>query len=284
MKLLRFGEPGQEKPGILDANGVIRDISGKVDDINSAMLGDSALQSLRGLTLEDLPAVEGSPRLGSPISDIRKILCIGLNYSDHAEESGMAVPAEPVLFMKADTSITGPHDDVIIPQNSTKLDWEVELGVIIGKTAHYVDEADALDYVAGYCVVNDISERAFQVDGTGQWVKGKSHDSFCPLGPTLTTRDEIPDPQKLDLWLDIDGERVQTGSTRLMVFGVAHIISYVSRFMTLRPGDLISTGTPPGVGMGFKPPRYLSAGQNMKLGIQGLGEISQQVVAFRRSV
>ena len=282
MKLLRFGEAGAEKPGAIDADGRIRDLSAHVQDIGPDELDDDVIDRLRGLDLSSLPAVPASIRRGPPVSNIRKVICIGLNYSDHAAESGMAIPAEPVVFMKADTSITGPGDNVIIPLVSKKLDWEVELGVIIGKTAHYIEEADALEHVAGYCVVNDVSEREFQLEGTGQWVKGKSHDSFCPLGPELTTRDEVPDPQSLDLWLDVDGERVQTGNTSKMIFSVAHVVSYLSRFMTLRPGDLISTGTPPGVGAGFKPPRYLSAGQTMKLGVQGLGEISQKVVNHSR--
>ena len=282
MKLLRFGEAGAEKPGAIDADGRIRDLSAHVQDIRPDELDDAVIERLRALDLSSLPAVPASIRRGPPVSNIRKVICIGLNYSDHAAESGMAIPAEPVVFMKADTSITGPNDDVIIPLVSKKLDWEVELGVIIGKTAHYIEEADALDHVAGYCVVNDVSEREFQLEGTGQWVKGKSHDSFCPLGPELTTRDEVPDPQSLDLWLDVDGERVQTGNTSKMIFSVAHVVSYLSRFMTLRPGDLISTGTPPGVGAGFKPPRYLHAGQTMKLGVQGLGEISQTVVNHPR--
>ena len=282
MKLLRFGEAGAEKPGAIDADGRIRDLSAHVDDIGPDELDDTVIDRLRAMDLSTLPAVPASIRRGPPVSNIRKIVCIGLNYSDHAEESGMPVPEEPVVFMKADTSITGPNDDVIVPLVSKKLDWEVELGVIIGKTAHYVEEANALDYVAGYCVVNDISEREFQLEGTGQWVKGKSHDSFCPLGPELTTRDEVPDPQALDLWLDVDGERVQTGNTSTMVFSVAHMVSYLSRYMTLRPGDLISTGTPPGVGLGFKPPRYLAVGQTMTLGVQGLGVISQTVVSHPR--
>lgn len=278
MKLLRYGDAGFEKPGLLDENGVIRDLSAHIDDIGPDQLEDATIARLAALDLESLPAVTENVRLGPPVSNIRKVVCIGLNYTDHAEESGMPIPEEPVVFMKADTSITGPNDDVIIPLNSKKLDWEVELGIIIGKTAQYVDEADALSHVAGYCVVNDISERGFQLEGTGQWVKGKSHDSFCPLGPVLTTRDDVPDPQNLDLWLTIDGERVQTGSTSLMIFSVAHIVSYLSQFMTLRPGDLISTGTPPGVGLGFKPPRFLKAGETMVVGISGLGEITQTVV------
>jgi len=278
MKLLRYGDAGSEKPAALDEDGRIRDLSAHIDDIGPDQLDDATLARLAALDLKSLPAVPASVRRGPPVNNIRKIVCIGLNYSDHAAESGLPIPEEPVVFMKADTSITGPNDDVIIPLVSKKLDWEVELGVIIGKTAHYVEESEALSYVAGYCVVNDVSEREFQIEGTGQWTKGKSHDSFCPVGPELTTRNEVPDPQALDLWLSIDGERVQTGSTSLMIFSVAHVVSYLSRYMTLRPGDLISTGTPPGVGLGFKPPRYLAAGQVMTLGIQGLGEISQKVV------
>ncbi|MFK7853064.1 MAG: fumarylacetoacetate hydrolase family protein [Granulosicoccus sp.] len=278
MKLLRYGDAGSEKPGALDEDGRIRDLSAHVNDIGPDQLDDASLARLAALDLKSLPAVPASVRRGPPVSNIRKIVCIGLNYSDHAAESGLPIPEEPVVFMKADTSITGPNDDVMIPLVSKKLDWEVELGVVIGKTAYYVEESDALSHVAGYCVVNDVSEREFQIEGTGQWVKGKSHDSFCPVGPELTTRDDIPDPQALDLWLDVDGERLQTGNTSLMIFSVAHIISYLSRHMTLRAGDLVITGTPPGVGLGFKPPRYLSAGQVMSLGIEGLGEISQKVV------
>ncbi len=278
MKLLRYGDAGSEKPGVLDEDGRIRDLSAHIEDIGPAQLGDATLARLAALDFANLPAVPASVRRGPPVNNIRKIVAIGLNYSDHAAESGMAIPEEPVVFMKADTSISGPNDDVIMPLVSRKLDWEVELGVVVGKTAHYVDEADALSYVAGYCVANDVSEREFQLEGTGQWVKGKSHDTFCPIGPHLTTRDEIPDPQALGLWLDVDGERVQTGNTSLMIFSVAHIISYLSRHMTLRAGDLIVTGTPPGVGAGFKPPRYLSVGQVMSLGIDNLGEISQTVV------
>jgi len=280
MKLLRFGETGSESPGALDSSGKIRDISAHVSDIGYEQLDESSLEALRAIDLEACPIVDQSVRLGQPISNVRKIVAIGLNYSDHAAEAGMPIPAEPILFMKADTSLNGPNDDVMVPADSTKLDWEVELGIVIGKTARYVPEADALDYVAGFCVVNDVSERAFQIDGTGQWVKGKSHDSFCPYGPVLTTRDEVKDVQALDLWFDVDGERVQSGNTSTMIFSAAHIVSYVSRYMTLRPGDLIPTGTPPGVGMGFKPPRYLKVGQQMSCGIEGLGEISQRVVSM----
>ena len=281
MKLLRFGQPGSEKAGAMDSAGQIRDISAHVPDIGYQQLDDSTLDQLRKIDLDSCPVVDASTRLAEPISNVRKVICVGLNYSDHAAESGMAIPAEPILFMKADTSICGPNDDVQMPVGSTKLDWEVELGIVIGKTTRYVSEENALDHVAGFCVVNDVSERAFQLDGTGQWVKGKSHDSFCPFGPVLTTRDEIPDVQALDMWLDVDGVRKQTGNTRTMIFSVAHIVSYISQTMTLRPGDLIPTGTPPGVGLGFSPPQFLSIGQRMDLGIQGLGEISQRVVAVK---
>jgi len=279
MKLLRFGAPGATKPGALDSNGVIRDISAHVGDIGYEQLDDSSLERLRLIDLQSCPSVDSSVRLDQPISNIRKIVCIGLNYSDHAAESGMAIPAEPVVFMKADTSLSAPNDDVIMPIDALKLDWEVELGIVIGKTVRNVSIESALDYVAGYCVVNDVSERATQLESTGQWTKGKSQDTFCPFGPVLTTRDEIKDVQALDLWLDIDGERVQTGNTATMIFSVAHVVSYLSHHMTLRAGDLIPTGTPPGVGLGFTPPRFLKVGQRMSLGIEGLGEISQQVAA-----
>jgi len=278
MKLLRFGQLGSEKPGALDSSGVIRDISAHIPEIGYAQLDDSSLAALRQIDLQTCPEVAPSVRLGQPVSDIRKVVCIGLNYSDHAAESGMPVPEEPVVFMKADTSLSGPNDNVVMPRGAVKLDWEVELGVVMGKTARYVSEEDALEYVAGFCVVNDVSERAAQLESTGQWVKGKSHDTHCPFGPVLTTRDEIADVHALDIWLDIDDQRIQTGNTSTMIFSVAKIISYVSQHMTLRAGDLIPTGTPPGVGLGFKPPRFLKVGESMSLGIQGLGEISQLVV------
>ncbi len=280
MKLLRFGANGNEKPGAMDEEGIIRDISAHVKDISCVNLDDKGLQALNTVNLSECPVVDPGTRLGQPVSDVRKVVCIGLNYSDHAKEAGMDIPAEPVLFMKADTALSGPNDNVVIPHRSTKLDWEVELGIVIGKTARYVDEANAMDYIAGFCVVNDVSERAFQIEGTGQWVKGKSHDSFCPFGPYLTTKDEIADVQSLDLWLDIDGKRVQSGNTNTMIFSVAHIVSYVSQHMTLRAGDLIPTGTPPGVGMGLKPQRWLKAGEVMTVGIAGLGEIQQKVVTM----
>lgn len=280
MKLLRFGESGSEKPGLLYEN-IVRDLSEHVDDINASVLSSEGQARLRAINPADLPAVDKAVRLGAPMSGVGKVICVGLNYRDHAEESGMAIPSEPVLFMKSTTSISGPSDDVVIPRNSTKLDWEVELGIVIGKRASYVSEAEAMDYVAGYTVVNDVSERAFQLENTGQWVKGKSNDSFCPFGPCITTKDEVPNPHELDIWLDIDGERVQSGNTRTMIFSVSTIVSYISQHMTLEPGDLIPTGTPPGVGLGFKPPRFLSAGNVMSLGIESLGDISQTVVPFR---
>lgn len=280
MKLLRFGNRGQEKPGALDSEGQIRDLSGVVADIAGAVLLPDSLERLRQIDLHTLPLVTGSPRLGPCAGSVGKFLCIGLNYSDHAAESGMAVPAEPVLFMKATSAICGPNDDVVIPMGSQKTDWEVELGVVIGKEARYVRKEDALSHVAGYCVVNDLSERAFQLEGTGQWVKGKSADTFGPIGPWLVTTDEVPDPQSLRLWLDVDGHRYQNGSTSTMVFGIAHLVGYVSHFMSLQPGDIISTGTPPGVGLGQKPPTYLRAGNVLMLGIEGLGQQRQLVVPF----
>src|SRR5579862_724675 len=279
MKLLRYGLRGQEKPGILDGDGEIRDLSGIVPDFAGATLLPESMEKLRNTEISRLPRVAGQPRLGPCVGVVGKFICIGLNYSDHAAESGMAVPAEPVVFMKATSSIIGPDDDVVIPRGSKKTDWEVELGVVIGKPAKYVEEANALSHVAGYCVVNDLSERAFQLEGTGQWVKGKSADTFGPIGPWLVTPDEIPDPQNLDMWLEVDGHRYQSGSTHTMVFGVAHLISYISRFMSLRTGDIISTGTPPGVGHGCKPPVYLRAGNRIQLGIHGLGQQTQKVVA-----
>ncbi|MGC9223098.1 MAG: fumarylacetoacetate hydrolase family protein [Terracidiphilus sp.] len=280
MKLLRYGDPGAERPGVLDPSGKIRDLSGVISDIGGSNLSPQSLAQLRELRLENLPIVPDAVRLGPCVASVGKFVCIGLNYSDHAAESGMAVPTEPVVFMKATSSICGPNDRVEIPKGSTKTDWEVELGVVIGSKAKYVAEQDALACVAGYCVVNDLSERAFQLEGTGQWVKGKSADTFGPIGPWMVTADEVPDPQNLRLWLDVDGKRVQDGSTRTMVFGVAHLISYLSRFMTLHPGDIISTGTPPGVGLGQKPPVYLRPGNRMRLGVEGLGEQQQQVVSW----
>jgi 2-keto-4-pentenoate hydratase/2-oxohepta-3-ene-1,7-dioic acid hydratase in catechol pathway len=279
MKLLRYGAPGQEKPAILSADGEIRDLSGIIPDLAGEALLPESIEKLRKVDVSRLPAVRGRPRIGPCIGNVGKFVCIGLNYSDHAKEAGLAMPVEPVVFMKATSSICGPDDDVVIPRGSTKMDWEVELGVVIGKPAKYVKEADALSHVAGYCVVNDLSERAFQLEGTGQWVKGKSADTFGPIGPWLVTPDEIPDPQNLDIWLEVDGHRYQNGSTRTMVFGVAYLISYVSRFMSLRIGDVISTGTPPGVGLGQKPPVYLRVGNRMQLAVQGLGQQNQKVVS-----
>jgi 2-keto-4-pentenoate hydratase/2-oxohepta-3-ene-1,7-dioic acid hydratase in catechol pathway len=279
MKLLRVGKPGEERPAMMDADGAFRDLSGVVVDVAGANLLPESLERLRKISPKELPLVVGTPRIGACVCGVGKFICIGLNYSDHAAESGMAVPAEPVVFMKATSAICGPFDDVMIPRGSEKTDWEVELGVVIGKEARYVTERDALSHVAGYCVVNDVSERAFQLEGTGQWVKGKSADTFGPIGPWLVTADEVPDPQTLGLWLEVDGHRYQNGSTSTMVFGVAHLISYLSRFMSLQPGDIISTGTPPGVGLGQKPPVYLRPGNIIRLGVGGLGEQRQIVVA-----
>ncbi|MCA3451438.1 MAG: fumarylacetoacetate hydrolase family protein [Rhodobacter sp.] len=281
MKLLRYGPVGAEKPGILDSRGHLRDLSAHVDDIAGAVLTPGGLDHLRGLNPDSLPVVTGSPRIGACVGRIGKFICVGLNYADHAAESGMAVPPEPVLFMKATSAVCGPNDDVIIPKGSLKTDWEVELGVVIGREARYVDEADAMSHVAGYCVINDVSERAFQIERAGQWVKGKSADTFGPTGPWLVTADEVADPQNLQMWLKVDGHVYQNGSTRTMVYGVRHLVSYISQFMSLQPGDVISTGTPPGVGMGQKPaPVYLRPGQVMTLGIDGLGEQRQTARAW----
>lgn len=277
MKLTRFGQPGAEKPGIFDGQGQLRDLSSKVTDINPALLSD--LSVLDGLDVDSLPVVEGNPRLGPCVTGTGKFICIGLNYSDHAAETGNPVPSEPVIFMKASSTIVGPNDDIIIPRGSVKTDWEVELGVIIGKRAKYVSEAEALDHVAGYCVTNDVSEREFQIEHEGQWTKGKSCDTFGPIGPWLATRDEVPDPQDLKMWLEVNGKRYQDGSTATMVYGVAFLVSYLSRFMTLHPGDVISTGTPPGVGMGQDPQVYLKPGDVVTLGIEGLGDQRQTFVA-----
>ena len=279
MKLLRYGPAGQEKPGLLDAKGRLRDLSGHVPDIAGEVLLPQGLARLAALDTDTLPLVDGSPRLGPCVAGTGKFICIGLNYSDHAAETGAAVPSEPIVFMKATSAIVGPDDRVEIPRGSEKTDWEVELGVVIGQTAKYVSEQDAMQYVAGYCVVNDLSERAFQIERQGQWTKGKSADTFGPTGPWLVTRDEIPDPQHLPMWLEVNGVRRQNGSTATMVFGVAKLVSYLSQFMSLRPGDIISTGTPPGVGMGMKPPTYLKPGDVVTLGIEGLGEQRQEVVA-----
>ena len=278
MKLLRFGEPGKERPGVLHADGTIRDLSGTVPDISGGTLLPESIARLKQLNLDGLPKVPGAPRLGPCVGGVGKFICVGLNYSDHAAESNMPVPAEPIIFMKATSSICGPNDTVEIPRGSLKSDWEVELGVVIGKPAKYVEEADAMSHVAGYCVVNDLSERAFQLEGTGQWVKGKSADTFGPIGPWLVTTDEVADCQSLGMWLEVDGKRVQNGSTATMIFGVKYLVSYLSRFMSLQTGDIITTGTPPGVGHGMKPPVYLRAGNVMRLGVDGLGEQKQTVV------
>ena len=278
MKLLRYGPSGAEKPGLLDADGAIRDLSGVVHDIARDTLLPESLEKLRKLEPQTLPRVSGNPRIGPCIGQVGKFICVGLNYSDHAAESGMAVPIEPIIFMKATSSIIGPYDHIVLPRGSQKTDWEVELGVVIGKPAKYVDEKDALSHVAGYCVVHDVSERAYQLEGTGQWVKGKSADAFGPIGPWLVTPDEVPDCGALDLWLEVDGHRYQAGSTKTLVFGVPYLVSYLSRFMSLQSGDVISTGTPPGVGHGRKPPVYLRAGNEVRLGVQGLGEQRQKVV------
>ena len=275
MKLLRYGEPGQERPGMLDAAGGIRDLVVEIDDLSPETLTMEALERLRGIDPEKLPKVEGKPRLGPCVSRPGKFICVGLNYSDHAAESGMPVPETPVLFMKATSALSGPDDPIIIPRGATKTDWEVELGIVIGRHAKYVDEADAMDYVAGFCVINDVSEREFQLEGTGQWVKGKSCDSFGPTGPWLVTPDEVPDPQNLSMWLEVNGHRYQDGSTKTMIFGVSYLVSYISRYMSMQPGDIISTGTPPGVGLGQKPPVYLKAGDRVSLAIEGLGEQNQ---------
>ena len=279
MKFLRYGSPGQEKPAILAEDGQIHDLSGVIPDLAGDVLLPESINILRNTALSLLPVVHGQHRIGPCVGSVGKFICIGLNYSDHAKEAGMPVPVEPVIFMKATSSICGPDDKIVIPRGSKKTDWEVELGVVIGKPGKYVEEADALSHIAGYCVINDISERAFQMEGTGQWVKGKSADTFGPIGPWLVTPDEVPDPQGLEMWLEVDGHRYQNGSTWTMVFGVAYLISYVSRFMSLRPGDILSTGTPPGVGFGLKPPVYLRPGNRMQLGIAGLGQQNQEVVA-----
>lgn len=279
MKLLRYGPCGQERPGILDSSGQVRSLAGEIDDLSGASLSRAALDRLRQLDVEQLSVVAQPGRLGPCVAGVGKFLCIGLNYADHAAESGMELPTEPVVFMKATSAVCGPNDDVVIPRASEKSDWEVELGVVIGEKAKYVAEEDAMGYVAGYCVINDLSEREFQLERLGQWVKGKSCDTFAPIGPWLVTKDEIVDPQSLKLWLEVDGHRYQNGSTSTMVFGVKHLVSYLSQFMSLHPGDVISTGTPPGVGLGQKPPKYLVPGQTMRLGVEGLGEQQQRTVA-----
>ncbi len=281
MKLLRYGPVGQERPGLLDDSGAIRDLSGVVSDISGEALADEALARLRALDPATLPVVEGTPRIGACVGQVGKFICIGLNYADHAAESGMELPQEPVIFFKATSAIIGPDDTVEIPRGSVKADWEVELGVVIGKHAKYVSVEDALDHVAGYCVVNDLSERDFQLHRSGQWVKGKSADTFGPIGPWLVTRDEVPNPQNLPMYLEVNGHRYQDGSTKTMHFDVATVISHLSQFMSLQPGDVISTGTPPGVGMGQDPQTYLKPGDRMELGIKGLGVQRQTVEASK---
>jgi 2-keto-4-pentenoate hydratase/2-oxohepta-3-ene-1,7-dioic acid hydratase in catechol pathway len=280
MKLLRYGAPGQEQPGILDADGKIRSLAGVVDDINPATLDAAALSAIAGQDVSALPVVAGDPRIGPCVGQVGKLVCIGLNYSDHAAETNNPIPASPIIFMKATSAIVGPDDNIMLPRGSNKTDWEVELGIVIGKHAAYVDKADALDYVAGYCLCNDVSERAFQIEGTGQWTKGKSCDTFGPIGPWMVTRDEVPDAQALSAWLEVNGERMQDGSTRTMIFDVPTLVSYCSEHMSLQPGDVISTGTPPGVGMGMNPQRFLVPGDVVKLGIDGLGVQTQNVVAY----
>jgi 2-keto-4-pentenoate hydratase/2-oxohepta-3-ene-1,7-dioic acid hydratase in catechol pathway len=283
MKLVRYGVTGKEKPGLIDANGVLRDLSKVVPDIGPAQLSETSLARLRKVDAKRLPAVKGTPRFGPPVAGVGKFIAIGLNYRDHAIESGAPIPKEPVVFMKAVTCIQGPDDPVMLPKGSKKTDWEVELGVVIGTRARYVSKRAALDHVAGYCVVNDVSEREFQLERGPQWDKGKGCDTFGPMGPWLVTRDEVPNAQRLGLWLDLNGDRAQTGNTKTMIFNVATIVSYVSEFMTLMPGDVITTGTPPGVGLGMKPePVFLKRGDMMRLGIDGLGEQKQKVVAFKR--
>lgn len=276
MKLLRVGPLGQEKPAILDQDGGYRDLSAHITDLSGDVLTDEGLASLRAINPSSLPLLDANSRIGACVGHVGKFICIGLNYSDHAAETGMALPDEPILFFKATSAICGPNDDVLIPRTSVKTDWEVELGVVIGKEARYVAEADAMDHVAGYCVINDVSERAFQIERSGQWVKGKSADTFGPIGPWLVTRDEVADPQNLKMWLEVDGHRYQNGNTNTMVFGVRQLVSHISQFMSLQPGDVISTGTPPGVGMGQNPQTYLKEGQTMTLGIAGLGEQKQR--------
>ena len=280
MKLMRHGAKGAERPALVDAQGQLRDLSGMLRDINAGTLEPAALARLKDIDQATLPVIESPGRLAPPWSGMGKFICVGLNYADHAAESGVAVPAEPVLFMKTTSALVGCNDAVVLPQNSVKSDWEVELGVVIGSKARYVSEADALSHVAGYCVVNDLSEREYQLERCGQWDKGKGCDTFGPVGPWMVTRDEVPDPQDLAMWLEVNGRRFQNGSTKTMVFGVAFLVSYISRFMTLHPGDLISTGTPPGVGMGQKPPLYLKPGDEIRLGIAGLGEQRQKVHAW----
>jgi 2,4-diketo-3-deoxy-L-fuconate hydrolase len=284
MKLLRYGPAGREKPGLLDADGKIRDLSGQIADVDGQALTSGTLGRLAKLDPATLPIVDGSPRLGCPVGSVSKFVAVGLNYADHAAEANMPLPSEPIIFFKATSCIVGPNDDVILPPGSTKGDWEIELGIVIGRTARYVEEREALDYIAGYCLVNDVSEREYQLERGGTWDKGKSFDTFGPVGPVLVTADELGSPQCLEMWLDVNDQRMQTGSTKTMIFGVATLVSYISRIMTLFPGDIITTGTPPGVGMGKKPaPIYLKPGDVMTLGIEGLGTQRQHVRAWSRA-
>ena len=282
MKLVRWGAAGAEKPGLVDGSGAVRDLSAVIADLDAKALSPDGLAALAKVDPKTLPLAPAGARLGCPVAFVSKLICVGLNYADHAKESGNPIPDEPVLFMKAVSAIGGPDDDIVIPKGSVKTDWEVELGVVIGKRASYVEEAEALDYVAGYCVANDVSEREFQIERGGTWDKGKGCDSFGPLGPWLVTKDEVADPQALAMWLDVNGVRRQTGSTQTMIFGVAHLVHYISQFMTLMPGDVISTGTPPGVGLGHKPPLFLGPGDVVRLGIEGLGEQQQTCRAWTR--
>ena len=278
MKLLRYGNSGKEKPGIIDIDGNIRDLSDVIDDINGSTISPDGLNKINQIDISSLPLVSDNPRIGPCVGSVGKFLCIGLNYSDHAAETGAEAPPEPILFQKATSAIIGPNDDVEIPKNSNATDWEVELGIIIGKKAKYIEEGSSQDYIAGYCVVNDVSERDFQAKRAGQWTKGKSCDTFGPIGPYLVTKDEVPDPQDLSMTLDVNGQRMQNGSTKTMIFSVNHIVHYLSQFMSLNPGDVIATGTPPGVGLGMKPPMFLKSGDTMKLSIQGLGEQDQKCI------
>jgi 2,4-didehydro-3-deoxy-L-rhamnonate hydrolase len=280
VKMLRYGPVGGESPGLLDEQGRIRALSAVIDDITATSLTPARVAALKSVTIDTLPIVPSGSRIGIPYRGMGKFIAVGLNYSDHAAESGMAIPSEPIIFMKATSCLTGPNDNIMLPKDSLKTDWEVELGVVIGRTARYVSAASALDHVAGYCLVNDVSERAFQLERGGTWDKGKGCDTFGPVGPYLVTADEVGDPQELDLWLDVNGKRMQTGNTRTMIFSVRDLVSYISQFMTLDPGDLITTGTPPGVGLGQKPPLYLKAGDSVELGISKLGTQRQRVVAY----
>ncbi|NMM37237.1 MAG: fumarylacetoacetate hydrolase family protein [Glaciimonas sp.] len=282
MKLVRYGRPGKEKPGLIDAEGKLRDLSGIVTDIGNDQLSDKALAKLAKHQQDTLPLVRGNPRFGVPLAQVGKFIAIGLNYADHAAEAGLPKPAEPIIFMKATSCLSGPDDPIMLPKGSKKTDWEVELGVVIGSKAQFVTEKDALQYVAGYCVVNDVSERKYQLELGSQWDKGKGCDTFGPVGPWLVTRDEVPNPQRLNLYLDLNDERMQSGSTKTMIFSIAKLVSYVSRFMTLMPGDIIATGTPPGVGMARQPQRFLQPGDRLTLGIAGLGEQQQEVIAYRK--